>query len=463
MNRRFTRFLQVSIAGLDFLTLNLAILLIHSVLSAKTSVESFTSYFRFWLFLNMSWLALSWISAIYDEHHLISFEIFSRKTFRVYFTWLVLALVYLFFTRDMAISRVFIILTISLCGLLFFINRLIYLLIRHYFRKGQHLSKKVLILGYNPLSKKLADYLERESLNTKIFGFCEDGHKVTELSHYPILSNIRNAMQLSKQMHINEIYSTIGPEQETIIYDLMRQADQACIRFHIIPDLSLFIKKPIHINYISDIPILSTRSEPLDDVSSRGHKRIFDIIISSLVIVFILSWMVPLLGFFIWLESKGSVFFIQKRTGRDNHPFSCIKFRSMKINSDADIRQANRNDDRLTRIGRFLRRTNLDEFPQFLNVFKGEMSVVGPRPHMLRHTEDFSKMMDQYMVRQFLKPGVTGWAQVNGFRGEIKDKEQLRGRIERDIWYMENWNIWLDIHIIAKTIYRMIKGDQNAF
>lgn len=135
----------------------------------------------------------------------------------------------------------------------------------------------------------------------------------------------------------------------------------------------------------------------------------------------------------------------------------------MKINSDSDIRQANRNDERLTRIGRFLRKTNLDEFPQFFNVFRGEMSVVGPRPHMLRHTEDFSKMMEQYMVRQFLKPGVTGWAQVNGFRGEIKDKEQLCGRIEHDIWYMENWNIWLDIHIMAKTIYRMFKGDQNAF
>lgn len=463
MNRRFIRFLQVSIAGLDLLALNLAILLIHIVLREKTSVDSFTSYFRFWLFLNMSWLVLCWISAIYDENHILSFEIFSRKTFRVYFTWLALAVVYLFFTREMEISRIFIIVTISLCGIFFFINRLIYLMIRHYFRKGQHLSKKVLILGYNPLSKKLASYLERESLNTKIFGFCEDGNKVTELSHYPILSNIRNAMQLSKQMNINEIYSTIGPEQETIIYDLMRQADQACIRFHIIPDLSFFIKKPIHINYLRDIPILSTRSEPLDDVSSRGHKRVFDIIMSTFVIVFILSWMVPLLGILIWLESRGTVFFIQKRTGRDNYPFSCIKFRSMKINSDADIRQANRNDERLTRIGKFLRRTNLDEFPQFFNVFKGEMSVVGPRPHMLRHTEDFSKMMDQYMVRQFLKPGVTGWAQVNGFRGEIKDKEQLCGRIEHDIWYMENWNIWLDIHIMAKTIYRMFKGDQNAF
>jgi putative colanic acid biosynthesis UDP-glucose lipid carrier transferase len=304
MNRRFIRFLQASVAGLDLLTLNLVVFLVHSFLNDKIPVGSFNNYFRFWLFLNTSWLALCWISAIYNEYHLLSFEIFSRKTFRVYFTWLAIVMMYLFFTREMEISKIFIVATTSLYGLFLFTNRLIYLLIRHYFRKGQHLAKKVLILGYNPLSKKLADYLEQESLNTQIFGFCEESNKVTELSHYPILSNIRNAMQLSKQMHINEIYSTIGPEQETIIYDLMRQADQACIRFHIIPDLSFFIKQPIHINYLRDLPVLSTRSEPLDDVSSRGRKRVFDIFVSSMVIIFILSWMVPLLGILIWLESK---------------------------------------------------------------------------------------------------------------------------------------------------------------
>ena len=463
MNRRFIRFLTVSIAGLDLLTLNLLVFLTHSFLFEKIPADLFTSYFRYWLFLNTSWLGLCWITAIYNEYHILSFETFSRKTFRVYIAWMAIVMIYLFYFRQVEISRIFIAATIFLFGLQLFFNRLIYLVLRHYFRKGQHLSKNILILGYNPLAKKLANYLEEESLNSKVFGFCEEGNKVTELSHYPILSNIRNALSLSKKMHINEIYSTIGPEQNTLIYDLMREADQQCIRFHIIPDLSYFIKKPIHINYLRDMPVLSTRSEPLDDVSSRGRKRVFDMIVSSLVIIFILSWMIPLLGILIWLESRGSVFFIQKRSGKDNNTFACIKFRSMKLNSEADTRQANRNDDRLTRIGRFLRKTNLDEFPQFINVLKGEMSVVGPRPHMLRHTEDYSKLMDQYMVRQFLKPGVTGWAQVNGFRGEIKNKEQLRGRVEHDIWYMENWSIWLDIRIMAKTVYRMYKGDQNAF
>lgn len=462
MNRRFIRFLQASVAGLDLLTLNLAVSL--TLVFIPGIPQNYVNYyFRFWLFLNTSWLLLCWVSAIYNEYHIMSFEIFARKTMRVYIMWMAVTMMYLFFFRQNELSRIFIISVIISSGVFLLANRFIYLLLRHYFRHGEHLSRKVIILGYNDTAKKLASYLEEEGLNTQIMGFCEDELKVRELSNYPILCNINNAMLISKKMEINEIYSTIAPEQETIIYDLMKQADQECIRFRIIPDLSFFIKQPVYINYLRDMPVLSMRSEPLDDVSSRGRKRVFDIIVSSMVMVFILSWLIPLLGIIIWLESKGPVFFAQQRTGRDNKTFNCLKFRSMKVNKEANTKQAQRNDDRLTRIGKFMRRTSLDEFPQFINVFKGEMSIVGPRPHMLRHTEDYSKIMGQYMVRQFLKPGVTGWAQVNGYRGEIKDEEQLVKRIEHDIWYMENWNLWLDVRIIFLTVYRTFKGDKNAF
>jgi len=462
MNRRFIRFLQASIAGLDLLTLNLAVTL-TLVFIPRIVPELVNSYFRFWLFLNTSWLVLCWISAIYNEYHIMSFEIFAKKSMRVYILWLAVIMMYLFFLRQTELSRIFIISVLVLSGVFLLINRFIYLLLRHYFRHGEHLSRKVIILGYNDMAKKLAMYLEEESLNTQIMGFCEEEDNVNELSTYPILSNISNAIMISKKMEINEIYSTISPEQEKIVYDLIKQADQECIRFKIIPDLSFFIKQPVHINYLRDMPVLSMRSEPLDDVSSRGRKRFFDLVVSFLVIVFILSWLIPLLGIIIWFESKGPIFFAQQRTGRDNKTFNCLKFRSMKVNSEANTKQAQRNDDRLTRIGKFMRRTSLDEFPQFINVFKGEMSIVGPRPHMLRHTEDYSKIMGQYMVRQFLKPGVTGWAQVHGYRGEIKDDEQLRKRIEHDIWYMENWSIWLDMRIMFLTVYRTIKGDENAF
>lgn len=201
----------------------------------------------------------------------------------------------------------------------------------------------------------------------------------------------------------------------------------------------------------------------MDDIANRIRKRVFDIIFSGLVIVFILTWLIPLLALLIKLESKGPVFFIQYRTGRNNMNFPCLKLRSMYVNDEANAKQATRHDSRFTRIGRILRKTNLDEMPQFLNVFMGDMSIVGPRPHMLRHTEEFSRVIQQYMIRHFLKPGITGWAQVCGLRGEITEESHLRRRIEHDIWYMENWSVYLDLRIIFLTIRNTIKGDENAF
>lgn len=328
---------------------------------------------------------------------------------------------------------------------------------RHFTR-----SRKVMIIGYNRLGKKLAAYLE-EGMNTEIVGFCEDAENVTELSNYPIVDNISNSIVISRQLQVTEIYSTIAPEQHADIYRLMRDADQACIHFRIIPDLSYFVKQTVHIRYLRDIPVLSLRHDPLSEPRNRLLKRCFDVIISLLVTILLLSWMVPLLGLLIYLESGGPIFFRQPRTGRNRKVFNCLKFRSMKVNQDAHLKQATENDSRFTRIGRFMRRNNLDEFPQFINVLRGDMSIVGPRPHMLKHTDDFSRQVDQYMVRQFLKPGITGWAQVNGYRGEIKTIDQIRERVDYDIWYLENWVLWLDIRIMFVTMYHMILGEENAF
>jgi putative colanic acid biosynthesis UDP-glucose lipid carrier transferase len=231
----------------------------------------------------------------------------------------------------------------------------------------------------------------------------------------------------------------------------------------VVPDLSIFVNKPVVINYVRDLPVLSMRSEPLDDVGNRFKKRTLDVAVSLLVTIFILSWLVPILGLLIMLESRGPVFFAQIRSGRNNKTFRCFKFRSMTVNKDSDLKQATKNDKRITKIGGFIRKTSLDEFPQFINVLKGEMSLVGPRPHMVKHTTDYSKIVDQFMVRQFLKPGITGWAQVNGLRGEITDNEQIINRVNEDLWYLENWTIWLDIRIMFLTVYKVFKGDEKAF
>jgi putative colanic acid biosynthesis UDP-glucose lipid carrier transferase len=192
-------------------------------------------------------------------------------------------------------------------------------------------------------------------------------------------------------------------------------------------------------------------------------KRLFDIILSLIVVVFVLSWLIPILAVLIWISSRGPIFFKQKRSGKNNKQFTCYKLRTMTINSDEHTKQVTLNDSRVTKLGRLLRKTSLDELPQFVNVLLGNMSIIGPRPHMLVHTSMYSKIMNEYMIRHFLKPGISGWAQVNGYRGEIKEETQLRKRIDHDIWYMENWSIWLDLKIIWMTIYITLKGDKNAY
>jgi putative colanic acid biosynthesis UDP-glucose lipid carrier transferase len=377
--------------------------------------------------------------------------------------FLAIVMVYLFFYRRLEISRWFIIASMSSIAFFILMNRFCYLMIYQYAKRKRYLVKKVLILGYNDTGKRLANYLEEELVNVEIVGFCDEEENIKELSHYPILGSVAETLAVSEQNNVHEIYSTIAPEHDLGIYKLMKEADNACIGFKLVPDLGFFIHRQVHIDYLKDMPMLSVRKEPLQDIGNRAKKRALDIVISLTVIVLLLSWLIPLLGLLIFIESPGPIFFRQARTGRNRKQFMCYKFRSMKVNKDSNLKQASRNDNRLTRIGKFIRKTNLDEFPQFFNVLKGEMSLVGPRPHMLKHTDDYSAVIDGYMVRQFLKPGITGWAQINGYRGETKTVEQMRKRVKADVWYMENWSLFLDLRIMFLTFWQMVKGDKNAF
>lgn len=463
MNKQLLRYLQLILLVLDILILNMIVMFSKSIFSTIIPDVYAAQYFHLLIFLNTSWLLLSWIGLLYNERFIFSFEVFSKRTFSIYFTWMGSVMIYLFFYGRFQLSQLFVVALLLFFGGGLLLNRFIYLGLRIFYKDQKHFLKRIVILGYNDVAKKIASYLENSTSNTKIVGFIEDSAKVKELTHYPILSSVENALETSKKLSIDEIYSTITPEQNKSIYVLMQQAESECIRFKIIPDLSLFIQNPIHIEYLNDIPILSLRREPLEDVGNRIKKRVFDVLVSSFAIIFILSWLIPILSLLIYLESPGPVFFSQLRTGKNKKAFRCIKFRSMRINHDADKKQATKNDNRFTKIGKLIRKTSLDEFPQFINVFKGEMSLVGPRPHMLRHTEDYSKIVNNYMVRHLLKPGITGWAQVNGYRGEINGNEQILGRVECDIWYSENWSLWLDMRVVFLTVYNMFKGEQNAY
>jgi len=271
-------------------------------------------------------------------------------------------------------------------------------------------------------------------------------------------------LKFLNQNNIDELFISLPPERSDLINKFISYADNRMIRVFIMPNFSSYLFQKFTIEYIHNIPTLQLRKEPLESLSNRMVKRLFDIVFSVLVLIFIGSWLFPILAILIKITSKGPVFFSQTRSGRDDIPSQCIKFRSMIVNEDADKLQATKNDDRTTKIGKFIRKTSLDEMPQFFNVFLNQMSVVGPRPHMLKHTEEYHKQIDKYMVRQFAKPGITGWAQIKGYRGEIKEVQDMRNRAEADIWYIENWNVFLDIKIIVLTVLQVFfKREENAF
>ena len=262
---------------------------------------------------------------------------------------------------------------------------------------------------------------------------------------------------------IDEIYFSVAELSNHQINLLIDFADNNLRELKFIPDNRDVFSKKLKYEYYDYTPILSIRSIPLKEPINTFLKRLFDILFSVFIIVFILSWLTPILAILIKLESKGPVFFKQPRNGFNYKEFNCYKFRSMTPNSDAHSNQATKGDLRITKMGRFLRKTSIDELPQFFNVLFGDMSVVGPRPHMVSHTSAFGKRIDKFMVRHFVKPGITGLAQISGFRGEIETDKDIIGRVKYDIFYIENWSLLLDLKIIIKTLLNAVKGEDKAY
>lgn len=334
--------------------------------------------------------------------------------------------------------------------------------LKMYRRRGYNF-KKIIIVGAGKNGMELYKLMKYDlSYGLSILGFFDDNISLKSvLPNYLGMTDEVEAYALEKG--VDEIYCTLPGTNDQKILRMLNFAEKHMIRFYIVPEFYRNIKKSLVMEVIESIPLLTVRREPLQAAYNRALKRAFDIIFSACVLVTIYPILYLVVGLLIKVSSPGPVLFKQKRTGLYGRDFKCFKFRTMKVNSQADSLQAVKNDPRKTRLGDFLRKTNLDEFPQFLNVLRGEMSVVGPRPHMLKHTRQYSALIDKYMVRHLVKPGVTGWAQVTGYRGETKTLEQMEGRVKRDVWYIENWSFFLDLKIIVVTVLNMFKGEKNAY
>ncbi|MDE5550105.1 MAG: undecaprenyl-phosphate glucose phosphotransferase [Bacteroidaceae bacterium] len=362
------------------------------------------------------------------------------------------------------ISYKFVVLSILLYMLLLLLERLSIRTFFMHIRANQRNQKNVVLIGNGAMIQNLYEVLSTPIYGYDIKGVFYDG----ECLHTPLIEKHIGGINdihewLATQSDIHEIYGYLPKEQHDIIDRLSKLCDQYLIRFYYLPAIDVF-QGNISIKFMEDIPIIAYRQEPLRKTSNKLLKRAFDVIISLLVLVFVFPWVWLWAAIMIRRQSPGPIFFKQDRTGMDGKVFKCIKFRSMKVNDEADKKQATKDDPRKFPFGDFMRRTNIDELPQFINVFKGDMSVVGPRPHMLKHTEEYSRLISNFMVRHFAKPGITGLAQVSGFRGETHTIDQMEGRVEKDIEYIENWSLILDIKIILKTITNILcKEMGNAY
>ncbi len=324
-------------------------------------------------------------------------------------------------------------------------------MIRYYRTKGYNI-RNVLFLGSGHPARLLQDQFSDEP---------ELGYQLVE-SKDDLLSS-SELEEVSKDKRIDVIFCYLPSFTDNQIKEIIAFAENNLIRVNLISQFSELTNYNLAIEQVGNVPIIKVNSIPLDNMANRFIKRTFDILFSSLVLVTVMSWLIPLIGLLIKLESKGPIFFKQKRHGKNNDFFVCWKFRTMTFSPVSEFKQATKNDNRITKIGAILRKTSIDELPQFINVFSGDMSVVGPRPHPIKLNEEFSPKIDKFWQRHAVKPGITGLAQAKGFRGETAELSDMSGRVKLDRFYVKNWSLILDFKIIILTILSIVRGDEKAY
>jgi putative colanic acid biosynthesis UDP-glucose lipid carrier transferase len=302
------------------------------------------------------------------------------------------------------------------------------------------------------------------NMRFSVVGYLADA-PITQLTEN-YLGSIASLTEVLDRHAIDEVFLALPNSQIDQIDFVVDCCEQRKVQLNVINDFNRLDAASVRVTSYAGFPVVGLRYFPLDDVENKFFKRLFDIIFSLVVLGLLLSWLTPLIALLIKLNSSGPIFFIQERWGLNNKRIRCFKFRTMLSHAQDptnEFQQATRNDSRVTTIGRFLRKTSIDELPQFINVLLGDMSVVGPRPHPIPLSMESKDIVQHYMLRHLIKPGITGWAQVNGSRGEVQNQLEMHTRVSFDLWYIENWSFWLDCQIIFQTIVNLIKGDEKAY
>tara|TARA_R110001606_G_scaffold23985_2_gene79990 strand:- start:234 stop:1595 length:1362 start_codon:yes stop_codon:yes gene_type:complete len=450
VNKKKSIFIQPIIAIIDILFINI---IVYFVANPEYFTISFLSYLTFF------WLLVSYYTRFYSVYRYTHItKLLSRLISQFFVFTLAFFSYFTIFKEGKIIDDQFVTITaifVSITTFKFFY----FLLLKRYRLQGKNF-RKVIVFGESKSAQNVANMFgKKQDLGYRFSGFFSD--KITKSKNH--LGFIKEGFKYALDNDIDEVYC----EASTIAQNKLKEIRQFCIQnnieFRLIPENKAIYSKDFILEYYGTTPILKPKDLPFERLETHVLKRAFDILFSLIIFIFILSWLLPILWIFVKLDSKGPFFFKQIRDGINGKQFYCYKIRSMKINENSDIISTTINDKRVTKIGSFLRRTSLDELPQFFNVLKGDMSIVGPRPHMNIQTEKYLKEIENYIIRNSVKPGITGLAQISGFRGEVKKKSDIENRVRLDIFYIENWSFILDLKIVFQTMFNVVKGQEQAY
>ena len=412
-----------------------------------------TPYYH--LFLSISWMIISWNVSFYEIYRYTKLLEIFEKTIKQYIIYVILNFAYVGFIMQYSNSTIILKSVSITVGFISLQKLFIYYFLKKYRIVFGSNYRKVVILGDEKNVSQLIHFFNDNP---------DYGYKLEKVYHLKTdkKTDIQNSYNFILDNKIDEIYCAQADFSNTEINDFIDFSDNNFKILKILPNNKEAVSRNLIVDYYGYIPILSIRNIPLDIKTHTVIKRIFDIVFSIIIIVLVLSWLIPIIAILIKLESEGPIFFKQGRPGINATEFFCYKFRSMQVNKTTET-EASRNDPRVTRIGKFIRKTSLDEMPQFLNVLLGDMSVVGPRPHLWAQNKVYGSKINKYMVRHYIKPGITGLAQVSGYRGEIETDKDMINRIKFDIHYIENWSLFLDFKIIILTVINIFKGEEKAY
>ena len=461
----FSRYFKLLFVVWDLVLLNISILL--SGVAGFGSIDKLflTQVQTISLLSNLVWITLLLHKDSYRIVRVEPIESILKRTAKKIAIHAAIITIFVLFLNYRDVSKWCLIYFYYFFFSLIILSRYFYIRLLMYLRSQGYNFKSYIIVGANDAGERVRKTLSTNlTYGYRFLGFFDEKIDPFAFIPGPVVGSFNDVEKFITAKKVDEMYVALHIDNISVINKLIQICEHNMVRIKFIPDFQLYTKSSkVEISFHESTPVLTFRREPLEFTVNRVIKQIFDICFSLAVILFIFTWLFPIIALIIKLESPGPVFFKQQRSGRDNEAFPCLKFRSMRVNDVSDSKQAVKGDSRITKFGAFMRKTSIDELPQFFNVLFGNMSVVGPRPHMINHTKEYTDLINNYLVRQYAKPGITGWAQVNGFRGETKKVLDMQNRVEFDIWYIENWSLLLDIKIIIKTVVNIFQGEENAY